>query len=73
MPGGVRLGGRGMEREIPMDREEGATGEVPMETGEGATRGGDPWEHMLAHLHTRLTAAETRVEDLEVEVAARDV
>lgn len=44
-----------------------------MEIGEGATGGGDPREHMLAHLHTQLTATETWVEDLEVEVAVRDV
>lgn len=46
-----------MEREIPMDRGEGATGEAPMHTGEGVTGGGDLWDHMLAHLQTRLTAA----------------
>ncbi|XP_059069364.1 peptidyl-prolyl cis-trans isomerase CYP40-like [Cryptomeria japonica] len=54
-----------------MDRGEGATEEVPMETGEGATGGGDPREHMIAHFHTQLTAAETRVEDLKAEVAER--
>lgn len=62
-----------MEREIPMDRGERAIGEVPMETGEGVTGGGDPREHMLAHFHTQLIAAKTQVEDLEAEVAVRDV
>lgn len=41
--GGVQLSGRGMEREIPMDRREGTTGEggageAAMDIGEGATR-----------------------------------
>lgn len=65
-----------MEREILMDRGEGATreghtGEAAMETGEGL--GGDVWEQLIVHLQSRLEASETRVEDLEAELAARDV
>lgn len=79
MQGGVQLSGRGMEREIPMDRGEGIareggvgegpigegdTGEAAMDTGEGAT--GDLQDHMIGYL-------QTRIERLEEEVAAKDV
>lgn len=52
-----------------MDRGEGTTreggaGEAAMDTREGAT--GDLRDHMIVHL-------QTRIKDLEVEVAARDV
>lgn len=48
-----------------MDIGEGATGEALIDMGEGAT-GGDLQDHMILILQTWL-------EDMEVEVAARDV
>lgn len=65
------------EGEAPIDMGEGATGgregatcagEDPMGMG-----GGDVQEHMLVYMQTQLTVAEAHVEEMEVEVAARDV
>lgn len=53
-----------------------------MEMGEGATGGGedamgmgggDLRENMLVYLQTRLTATQVELEEMEAEVAARDV
>lgn len=66
MQGGMGLGGRDLgEGHEPMDIGEGATGEAPMDIGEGAT-GGDLRDHMILFVQMRL-------EDMEAEVAARDV